>query len=294
MSNYELTRVAIRLVEACIAVCVVGRARLRWRAAPYGRPRGTLIARLAAWHQGRVAGAVLYGQSERHRAPTSPTMARRGLFWPRLLVLLAVPVLVAGGVCAATVSAPAPPPRVVEHAEALDPLLVVESFLAARDAHDALAASAFCADLLAINDADGQSWLADVRAVNSWLQQLTQAYSIDMLERPHADGEHIVWTERLSSRAAPFKDALASRIDVRVEVLVRAGKITTYSAWYPSAPPNSPITTGQPPAGPRVAAGAAAVPPVTLFFLSTFGMLFAAALLLSVLPAVWRARATAS
>ena len=120
---------------------------------------------------------------------------------------------------------------------------MVESFLAARDAHDALTASAFCADLLAINDADGQSWLGDARAVNSWLQQLIQAYSIDMLERPHADGEHIVWTERLSSRAAPFKDALASRIDVRVEVLVRAGKITTYSAWYPSAPPNSPIRT---------------------------------------------------
>src|SRR5438128_832152 len=182
MSNHELTRVAIRLVEACIAVCVVGRARLRWRAAPYRRPPGTLIARLADWHQGRVAGGVRNGQPERHRAPTSPTMARRGLFWPRLLVFLPAPVLVAGGVC-----------------------------------------------------------------------------------------------------AAPFKDALASRIDLRVEVLVRDGKITTYSAWYPSPPPNSSVATGQPPAGPRVAAGAAAVPPVTLFFLSTFGMLFAAALLLSVL-----------
>jgi hypothetical protein len=164
---------------------------------------------------------------------------------------------------------------------------VVEGFLAARNAHDALGASAFCADLLAINDANGQSWLADALAVNSWLQQLTQAYWIDMLDRPHPEGEHMAWTERLTAGTARFKDALASRIDIRLEVLVRDGKITTCSASYPTPAPNYTVATGSPMTSPRLAPGSSGPPPVTLFVLSASGVLFAAVLLVAVLAAVW-------
>jgi hypothetical protein len=239
-----------------------------------------------------VGGGLDREPERRHAATTGLTAAYR-IFWPRLLAFVPLLLLLLASVHGA-VSAPEQRPRPVQNLQTVDPIVIVESFLAARNAGDALGATAFCADLLAINGADGQSWLGDAPAVKSWLEQFSHAYWIDMLERPRVDGEHVAWTERLTTRSMPFKDALSSRLDVRVEVLVRDGKITTYSTWYPTPAPKYSVPINQPLISPHLEPGPASLPPVTIFLLAAFGVLLAGVLLLTVLPAVFRAGPTSS
>src|SRR5205823_44148 len=73
-----------------------------------------------------------------------------------------------------------------------DPLVVAESFLAARNARDSLGAAAFCWDPLTLSDADGR-WTADAPSTMQWLRRLTDTYMVDMLVRPTADDDAVVW-----------------------------------------------------------------------------------------------------
>jgi hypothetical protein len=136
-----------------------------------------------------------------------------------------------------TAAAHEPRPVFAQQPDPADPLVVVENFLAARNARDALGATAFCASLLPIHDAQGGQWVADPPAAIDWLRRLTDTYLIDTLVRPHADGERVAWVERLTLRSLPFRDALASSIRVEVDVVVQDGKITEYNAAYPPATP---------------------------------------------------------
>jgi hypothetical protein len=168
-----------------------------------------------------------------------------------------------------------------------DPLVVVESFLAARNARDALGATAFCANTLSVDDSDGQ-WIGDAPAVTDWLRRLTDTYVIDTLVRPHADGQRMAWTERLVSRRLPFPDALATALEVKVEVVVQDGHIAAYSAAYPGV---SPRSTGAPdePGGGGSIRRAEPVSIGALFALAALGSA-GALLLLWLVPAIRRAR----
>jgi hypothetical protein len=168
-----------------------------------------------------------------------------------------------------------------------DPLVVVESFLAARNARDALGATTFCANTLAVLDSEGQ-WIGDTSAVSGWLRRLTDAYAIDTLVRPHADGERVVWTERLVSRGLPFPDALATALEVKVEVVVQDGHITAYSAAYPGVSDRSTGAPGEP-GGSGSLRRAEPVSLGALFALAALGSA-GALLLLWLVPAIWRVR----
>jgi hypothetical protein len=121
-----------------------------------------------------------------------------------------------------------------------DPLVVAENFLLARNARDPMGASAACSPLLAIQDGHGQ-WIADPPSSRDWLRRLTDTYTIDMLVRPRAEGDRVVWVERLAPRSLPFPQALQQSLEVQVDVRVQDGKITSYTAAYPvlAAPPQA-------------------------------------------------------
>jgi hypothetical protein len=126
-----------------------------------------------------------------------------------------------------------------------DPLVVAENFLLARNARDAWAASALCSPLLAIQDGQGQ-WIADSNASRDWLRRLTDTYTIDMLVHPRAEGDRVVWVERLAPRSVPFPQALQQSLEVQVEVVVQDGKIVAYTAPYPVLAPQPPQAASQP------------------------------------------------
>ncbi len=48
--------------------------------------------------------------------------------------------------------------------------------------------------------------------------ELPDAYLIDMLAKPHTDGDGVAWSERLTPRGIPFPEALASSVHVDVRV----------------------------------------------------------------------------
>ncbi len=149
-------------------------------------------------------------------------------------------------------------------------------------------ATLFCARLLAIYDVEGK-WIVDEPMVKAWLQRLTDTYLIDTLVRPRADGERVVWVERLTRRSLPYREALASSVEVTVEVVVQGGSITSYSAVYPALSSQlSGAGTGSMPSGP--ATDAPGIPVMTLFVASAVGLAAAAVIVMNVAPAIWHAR----
>jgi hypothetical protein len=144
-----------------------------------------------------------------------------------------------------------------------DPLVVTENFLLARNARDPMAATALCSPLLAIRDGQSQ-WIADQAAGRDWLRSLTDTYTIDMLVHPRAEGDHVVWVERLAPRSLPFPQALQQSIQVQVEVTVQDGKIVSYTAPYPGLTPQPPQAASQPLGG-TAPLNEPAVPPAVAF-----------------------------
>jgi hypothetical protein len=126
--------------------------------------------------------------------------------------------------------------------EPTDPLGVVDGFLAARNARDPVGAVAWCAALLSIDDSDAP-WIADSASITAWLRRLTDAYLVDTLVPPHANGDEVAWSERLTPRWIPFPEALESSVTVDVRVVVQAGRITSYAALYPDPFAHSSISS---------------------------------------------------
>lgn len=146
-----------------------------------------------------------------------------------------------------------------------DPLVVTENFLLARNARDPMGAVAYCSQLLAIQDAQGQ-WVADQAASRDWFRGLTDTYTIDMLVHPRAEGDRVVWVERLAPRSLPFPQALQQSLQVRVEVVVQDGKITAYTAPYPVLASQSPRAAASQPVGGAPTLNEPAVPPAVAVF----------------------------
>jgi hypothetical protein len=151
-------------------------------------------------------------------------------------------------------------------------LVVVESFLAARNARDVFGATGWCAPLLALQDIDGQ-WFIDEPSMRYWLHQLTDKYLVDTLSGPVANGNMVIWTERLTPRAVQPADPWSKIMTVEVSAVIREGTIASLSARYP------PLPLRPPPGGaPRESTGPAAsdsmptVAPVTLFVGSALGL----------------------
>jgi hypothetical protein len=147
-----------------------------------------------------------------------------------------------------------------------EPLEVVASFLAARDAGDAAAAAEWCAPLLELHDVDGQ-WFVDVPTTSDWLRQLTDKYVIETLRPPQPEGNTIVWTERLSPRRANLADPWASSMTLKVYAVIRDGQIASLSAPYPPLPFRRPVAAAEPAASPG-----ATVAPATLFGGTALGL----------------------
>jgi hypothetical protein len=82
-----------------------------------------------------------------------------------------------------------------------EPLFLVESFPAARNAGDVFGATGWCAAVLELQDIDGQ-WFVDEPTTRSWLRQLTDKYFVETLSPPVANGNTVTWTERLTLRSA--------------------------------------------------------------------------------------------
>ena len=78
-----------------------------------------------------------------------------------------------------------------------EPIVVVESFLLARNAQDPWGATALVAPVIALHDADGE-WFIDAATMSDWLRQLTGKYLIDTMSPPLV-GESVTWTERLTA-----------------------------------------------------------------------------------------------
>jgi hypothetical protein len=172
-----------------------------------------------------------------------------------------------------------------------DPLVVAESFLLARNARDPWGASALCSPLLAIQDAQGP-WIADQAASRDWFRRLTDTYTIDMLVHPRAEGERVVWVERLAPRSLPFPQALQQSLEVQVEVVVQDGKITAYSAPYPVLGPQPSQAATRPLGGPA-SLNEPAAPPAVAFFGSALALAAVGLLVTNARAVVRRARRSA-
>jgi hypothetical protein len=182
-----------------------------------------------------------------------------------------IAVLVGVAVLMAAASASAAEARSPQPSE---PLVVAESFLAARNARDPSGAAGMCADLLELQDVD-RSWLVDGPTMSDWLRQLTDKYLLDTMSPLLATGDTVTWTERLTPRAANFPDAWSSAQTVEVHAVVRDGKIAYLSAPYPALAPGSPDAAGEPgTSGAR--SGMATVPPAGLFVGTALGLAIAA------------------
>jgi hypothetical protein len=184
-------------------------------------------------------------------------------------------------------AAPELAPVLAQQSGWADRLVVVDNFLAARNARDAMGATGFTAPLLAIYDEQGQ-WIRDEPTVRAWLQKLTDMYLIDTLDRPREDGDRVVWVERLTRRGLPYREALASSVEVTVEVVVQGGRITTYSALYPGlASQSSRAGTESMPT--TLATDAPGSPGMTLFA-AWVGLAAGALIVVHVGQVVWHAR----
>jgi hypothetical protein len=152
-----------------------------------------------------------------------------------------------------------------------EPLVVVESFLAARNAQDPWGAAAWCAPLLELQDVDGQ-WFVDPPTTSDWLRQLTARYLVDSISPPIVRSETVTWTERLTPRNRPFPEALASSISVDVSAVVRNGKIAHLSAPYPPLPIRSQARLADVAGTEGTSSAAPPIAPATLFIGSAAGL----------------------
>src|SRR5215207_893872 len=142
-----------------------------------------------------------------------------------------------------------------------DPLVVVESFLAARNAGDPWGATGWCAELLELQDVDGQ-WFVESPTTSDWLRQLTDRYLLDTMSPLIVEGDTVTWSERLTLRRGQFPDAWSNGMTLDVSAVVRDGRISYLSAPYPPFPLRSPAVladepgrNGPPPSSPGPAPG---------------------------------------
>jgi hypothetical protein len=116
-----------------------------------------------------------------------------------------------------------------------DALVVVESFLAARDARDLVGATGWCAALLELQDIEGQ-WFVNEPTNRYWLRQLTDKYVLDTLQPPVANGNTVTWTERLTPRTEEPWNPWSTIMTIEVSAVIRDGRISYLSAPYPPLP----------------------------------------------------------
>jgi hypothetical protein len=107
--------------------------------------------------------------------------------------------------------------------EPSEPVTTVDDFLLARNLGDFSGAVGWCASLLEIQDLDGPRFL-DAPAAGDWLHQLGDTYFIDTVRQPRSDGSTVTWTERLTRRGVPFREAVRSSITVEVQAVIRDGR----------------------------------------------------------------------
>jgi hypothetical protein len=185
---------------------------------------------------------------------------------------------------AASTSTPAPGGQ---HTEPTAPVAIVENFLLARSMGDFFGAAGWCASLLELQDSEA-SWFVDAPTTSDWLRQLAARYVIDPLAHPAAEGNTVVWTERLSRRDIPFPEALRSSITVPVHAVILDGKIAHLSGPYPPIPFRSGSASGKP--GLREGSmSSPGIPPFTLFVGSALGLAVAAFLANVLGPTIFNA-----
>ena len=117
----------------------------------------------------------------------------------------------------------------VSHAQSAppaEPLVVVESFLLARNSGDPLGASGWCTTLLELQDIDAQ-WFVDEPTHSYWLRQLTDKYLVETLSPPVAAGNVVTWTDRLSPRKLQLSDPWSRVMRVEVSAVIQDGKIAS-------------------------------------------------------------------
>ncbi len=196
----------------------------------------------------------------------------------RVVALLVAAVLTTFASVAAAQEAPGQPSNQTE------PLLVVDSFLLARNVQNPWGATDWVAPTIALHDVDGE-WFIDGPTMSDWLQQLTSKYLVDTLSPPVADGDAVTWTERLTLRNVPSRDALASSMTLEVHAVVRDGKIIALSAPYPSFAlrrPDAPPAEASAPA----AAHSASIGPGTLFVGTSIGVALVALVVVKGAPVI--------
>jgi hypothetical protein len=146
-----------------------------------------------------------------------------------------------------------------------EPLVVVESFLSARNARDPFSATGWCAALLELQDIDGQ-WFVDEPSTRYWLRQLTDKYLIDTLSPPLVNGITVKWTERLTPRTVVPSDPWSKIMTVEVSAVIRGGMIAYLSAPYPPLPLRPlPGAATVEPSDDRGSGNTPTVAPATLF-----------------------------
>jgi len=158
-----------------------------------------------------------------------------------------------------------------------DPLSVVDTFLATRNAGDYWAAAGVCAALLELQDAD-DSWFVERATTSDWLRQLTATYLLDTLVAPSAHGTTVRWTERLTPRNMRFPEALGSSMTIEVSAVVLNGKIANLSAPYPPLPLARP-SGGVPGERSGSEVSNTTVAPVTMFVVSALVLTLTALLI---------------
>jgi hypothetical protein len=159
------------------------------------------------------------------------------------------------------------------------PLVVVESFLAARNAGDSFGATDWCAAVLELQDIDGQ-WFVDEPAMRYWLRNLTDKYLLDTVSPPVANGNTVTWTERLSPRSPSSSDPWSKVMTVEVGAVIRDGTIAYLSAPYPPLPLRPPAGAAVVEAsGSGPSSNTAMVPPAAMFVGSALGLALTAFLI---------------
>ena len=153
----------------------------------------------------------------------------------------------------------------VSRAQALEPgepLVVVQRFLDARDARDASAAASWCAELLELQDVDGQ-WFIDTPATIVWLRLLMSNYTVERQSPLVVKGNTVTWTERLTRSGATWAGT-PSITTVEVHAVVRDDRIVYLSGPYPPIPFRGFEGDTSASTGPTLQ-GTSASAPVTLF-----------------------------
>ena len=157
-----------------------------------------------------------------------------------------------------------------------EPLVVVDSFLTARNAGDPWGAAGWCASLLELQDVDGQ-WFMDSASTSDWLRQLDDQYLLDTLVPPVVKGDVVTWTERLTRRSDRFPESLSTSVIIEVHTVIRDGKIAYLSAPYPPLAVRSPGMASEQSTG-AAQSGVGTVSPGTMFVGAALGLAWSAGL----------------